>query len=146
MEILCSACLLGIKCRFDWVSKANKEILELLKDHTLIPICPEQLGGLSTPRHPAEIIATKPFKIVDKYWNDVSAQFLRWAWETLKIATTLWITHAVMKQRSPSCGCWEIYDGTFGWNIIKWDWLTTTLLKLHKIKVVSEENIQKLFK
>lgn len=146
MKILCSACLIWIGCRFDGRSKANKDILELLKKHILIPICPEQLGWLPTPRNPSEILSKKPFKVLDKTGNDVSVNFLKGAAETVRITTTLWLKIAIMKQRSPSCGCWEIYDGSFTDKIIQWDGITTAFLKHNNIKVFSEDQIKDLFK
>jgi uncharacterized protein YbbK (DUF523 family) len=135
---LCSACLLGIKCRYDGKSARNRKVIMLLKSETLIPICPEQLGGLPTPREPAEI---RGERVVTRSGKDVTENFKRGAKEVLKIAKLYGIKEAIMKQRSPSCGCGEIYDGTFSGKTIKGDGVTTTLLKKNGIKVISEKEL-----
>jgi len=135
---LCSACLLGIKCRYDGKSKPNKKVLELAKKEILIPVCPEQLGGLSTPREPAE---QKGKKVITKSGKDVTKNFVRGAKQVLKIAKLFGIKEAILKQRSPSCGCGQVYDGTFTGTIIEGDGVTASLLKKHGIKVISEEDL-----
>lgn len=134
----CSACLLGIKCKDNRKSNSNKKVLELTKKEILIPICPEQLGGLSTPREPAE---QKGKKIFTKSGKNVTKNFIRGAEQVLKLVKLFGIKEAILKQRSPSCGCGEIYDGTFTKTIIKGDGITIALLKKHKIKVITEENL-----
>ncbi len=121
-------------------------MIELLKNHTLIPVCPEQLGWLPTPRHPSEIVDSKSKKVVNKYWEDVSAQFATGALETLRIAQLLNLDGAILKDKSPSCGCGQIYDGSFWGKLVKWDGVTAALLKAHGVKVVTENNIKNLVK
>ncbi|MEM1563511.1 MAG: DUF523 domain-containing protein [Candidatus Bathyarchaeia archaeon] len=135
---LCSACLLGIRCRYDGKDALNKKVIMLLKTETLIPVCPEQLGGLPTPREPAEI---RGGRVITRSGKDVTENFKRGAEETLKIAKLFGIKEAVLKQGSPSCGCGRIYDGTFSGKVIEGDGVTTTLLKKHGIMVVTEENL-----
>ena len=135
---LCSACLLGIKCRYDGKSARNRKVIMLLKAETLIPVCPEQLGGLPTPREPAEI---RGKRVVTRSGKDVTENFKRGAKEVLKIAQLYGIKEAIMKQGSPSCGCGEIYDGTFSSKTIKGDGVTTALLKKNGIKVISEKEL-----
>jgi uncharacterized protein YbbK (DUF523 family) len=135
---LCSACLLGINCRYDGHSKADKKVLKLAKKEILIPVCPEQLGGLSTPRAPTE---KKGNNIFTKEGNDLTAQFQNGANEVLKIANIFGVKEAIMKQKSPSCGCGKIYDGSFSGKLIKGDGITTALLKNNGIKVISEEDL-----
>jgi len=135
---LCSACLLGIKCRYDGTSKLNDKVMALSKKEILIPVCPEQLGGLPTPRIPSE---QKGNRVFAKDGKDVTSQFKRGAEETLKIAKMLKIKEAILKQKSPSCGCGEIYDGTFSGKMIKGDGVTSKLLKANGIKVISEEDL-----
>lgn len=135
---ICSACLLGIKCYWDGRDKRNKKVVNLLREETLIPVCPEQLGGLSTPREPAE---QKGKKVYTKSGKDVSENFKRGAKQVLKIAGLFGIKQAILKQRSPSCGCGQIYDGTFSGKIIKGDGVTTVLLKKNGIRVMSEEDL-----
>jgi len=136
---LCSACLLGIKCRYDGKTKANKKILNLSKKETLIPVCPEQLGGLPTPRMPAEQIDNKVYTTIGA---DVTKNFSDGAREVLKIAKIYGVKEAILKQRSPSCGCGQIYDGTFSGKIIEGDGITVALLKKNGVRVVTEEDLQ----
>ena len=135
---LCSACLLGIKCRYDGKSKLNKKVIALSKREILIPVCPEQLGGLPTPREPSE---QKGKKVVTKLGKDVTKNFKNGAKEVLKLAKRFNIKEAILKQRSPSCGCGQIYDGTFTGTIIKGDGVTAALLKKNRIKIISEEDL-----
>lgn len=135
---LCSACLLGIRCRYDGKSKPDKRIIGLSRKEALIPVCPEQLGGLSTPRESSEI---KGKRVITASGKDQTENMKKGAEETLKIAKLFNIKQAILKQKSPSCGCGKIYDGTFSGKIIKGDGVTTTLLKKNKIKVISEEDI-----
>ena len=135
---LCSACLLGIKCRYDGKSARNRKVIMLLKAETLIPVCPEQLGGLPTPREPAEIRGERVFTRSGK---DVTENLKRGAKEVLKIAKLYGIKEAIMKQGSPSCGSGRIYDGTFSGKTIKGDGITTAMLKENGIKVITEEDL-----
>lgn len=137
-KIICSGCLLGLACRYDGRSKPNEKVVALVKDNLLIPVCPEQLGGLPTPRAPAE---QRREKVLTKEGKDVTAEFVRGAEEVLKLAKLYGTKLAVLKQRSPSCGCGRIYDGTFSGKIIAGDGVTATLLKKNGISVVSEEEI-----
>ena len=134
---LCSACLIGIECRYNGKSKPNMKVIELAKREALIPVCPEQLGGLATPREPQERIGKR---VVTKTGIDVTENFNKGAKQVLLIAKILGIKEAILKQRSPSCGCGQIYDGTFSDKVINGDGVTTALLRRNNIKVVSEED------
>jgi len=135
---LCSACLLGISCRYDGKSKLNEKVLELSKKEELIPVCPEQLGGLPTPRAKSEIIDGK---VMTENGEDVTEQFQKGAEETLKIAKENNITEAILKQESPSCGCGKIHGGTFSGKVIDGWGITAKLLRENGIKVISEEEL-----
>ena len=102
MKILVSACLLGIDCKYNGKNNKNGKIIELLKDHELIPVCPEIMGGLPTPRIPAEIHQNK---VIAKDGKDVTKQYQKGAKETLKIAKLYNCHIAILKEKSPSCGC-----------------------------------------
>ena len=110
MNILVSACLLGLRCRYDGKSKPSEAVLRLREGHTLIPVCPEQLGGLPTPRAPSE---WQGEVIHNSEGADVTAQYRRGAEEAVKLARLLDCHTAILKERSPACGHGEIYDGTF---------------------------------
>ncbi len=135
---LCSACLIGIKCRYNGRSALNQKVIALLQMETLIPVCPEQLGGLPTPREPAEL---KGDRVITKSGKDVTENFVRGAKQVLKLAKLFSIKEAILKQGSPSCGCGRIYDGTFSGKTIKGDGITAALLKKNGIKVISEEDL-----
>ncbi|MGQ9623828.1 MAG: DUF523 domain-containing protein [Candidatus Bathycorpusculaceae bacterium] len=135
---LCSACLLGIKCRYDGKSALNKKVVKLLTREILIPVCPEQLGGLPTPREPAERRENRVFTRTGK---DVTKEFERGAEQVLRIAKMLGIKEAILKQGSPSCGCGKIYDGSFSKKEIVEDGVTAALLKKNSIKIITEEEL-----
>ena len=125
MRILISGCLLGVCCRYDGASKPHPLAQELAKQHELVPVCPEQLGGLATPRPPAE---RQGERIVAKTGLDVTEQYRRGAEEALKLYRLLKCDAAVLKERSPSCGSGEIYDGTFSRAMIPGSGVTAQLL------------------
>ncbi len=110
MKILVSACLLGCPCRYDGKSKPCGRVLALMEAHTLVPVCPEQLGGLSTPRPPAEHREGGVFTCGGA---DVSQQYLRGGREAARLAKLFGCDCAILKARSPACGKGQIYDGTF---------------------------------
>lgn len=143
-----SACLCGINCAWNGKSKVSPKVLELIKSGELIPVCPEQLGGLITPRIPQEIqrgsgedVLAGRCKVMNKNGEDVTAQFIRGAEEALKIAELTGATEFIAKSKSPSCGCGSTYDGTFSGTLIEGDGVTTALLKQNGIKVTSEEDL-----
>jgi len=146
-KILCSACLLGVQCRYDGQSKPNEKVLELAKKEILIPVCPEQLGGLPTPRVHSETtgggqaVLEGRGKVITKQGGDVTENFIKGAEDVLKLAKILDIKEAILKQRSPSCGSGQIQDGTFSETIIEGDGVTTALLKQNGVKVISEEDL-----
>ncbi|TRZ80565.1 DUF523 domain-containing protein [bacterium] len=135
---ICSACLLGIKCRYDGKSRPNQQILALAGKEILIPVCPEQLGGLPTPRTPSE---QKGSRVISKDGKDVTKNFRRGAETVLQLARILGVQEAILKQRSPSCGHGQIYDGSFSSSIIEGNGITTRLLKENGIKVITEEDL-----
>jgi uncharacterized protein YbbK (DUF523 family) len=146
---LISACLLGIKCAWDGrdIYKSNKAI-EFSNSEMLIPLCPEQLGGLKTPRAPQEIqggsgedVLDGKRKVLNIDGEDVTQEFINGAEETLKIANLFHIQEFIGKARSPSCGCGQIYDGTFSRQLIDGDGVTTALLKRNGIRVITEEDL-----
>jgi len=135
---LCSACLLGINCRFRGDNKLNEKVVELAKKGELIPVCPEQMGGLATPRDQTEVINGR---MVTVEGEDQTEMYLKGAKEVLRLAKLLNIKEAIFKQKSPSCGCGKIYDGTFSGNLIDGDGIATKLLKENGIKVISEDEL-----
>ena len=142
-KILVSACLLGICCRYDGRGNPDDAVLSLLNrdDITLIPVCPEQLGGLSTPRIPSE---RRGERVVNRAGEDVTSQFIRGAEEALRIAKLYGCQVAVLKERSPSCGCGRIYDGTFSGKLTDGDGVTAELLRREGIKVYGESQVTEM--
>ena len=110
MTILVSACLLGVPCRYDGLSKPNEKVLALSKTHTLVPVCPEQLGGRPTPRNPVEL---KNGRVQEQNGTDHTEAFLLGARQTVRIATIAQADCAILKAKSPCCGFGAIYDGSF---------------------------------
>lgn len=127
-----SACLAGIECRFDCKSKTSSYIVEMIKKGEAIPLCPEQLGGLSTPRTPAEIINEK---VIDKNGEDVTSNYQIGAEQALNLALLSGASEAFLKSKSPMCGIDQIYDGTFTGNLVEGDGIFVKLLKEKGIKV-----------
>ena len=133
-KILVSACLLGINCKYDGGNNASKEIDEFLKDYEIIPICPEIMGGLPTPRKASEI---KNNKVINIEGQDVTKEFEKGAQESLFLAKKYNVKKALLKAKSPSCGNGKIYDGTFTKTIIDGDGKTTQLLKENRIEIIT---------
>ena len=143
MNILVSACLLGVRCRYDGDSKPNEAVLRLMEEHTLIPICPEQLGGLATPRPPAE---RQGDAVRTRSGKDVTEQYRRGAEEALRLCRLYGCEAAVLKERSPSCGSGAVYDGTFSGVLTTGDGVTAELLTANGIPVYGESQLEKLLK
>ena len=139
--ILISACLLGAAGRDDGGSNPVFSVEALMGRGQLVPVCPEQLGGLPTPRNPSE---RRGDRVVMSDGRDVTAEYRRGAEETLRLARLYGCTAAVLKERSPSCGCGRIYDGTFTGPLPDGDGGTAALLKEIGIKVYGESEFEKL--
>ncbi len=140
-NILVSACLLGIGCRYDGKHKAHEEVLKLREKYNLIPVCPEIYGGLPTPRVPSERIGES---VMMKDGTDVTENYRRGANEALQLCRIYGIRTAVLKLRSPSCGKGEIYDGSFTGTLTKRDGVTAELLISEGIRVLGEDEIEAL--
>ena len=140
-RMLISACLLGVNCRYDGGGKAIPAIKELKELAELIPVCPEILGGLSTPRTPSE---RRDGRVVAKDGGDVTDAFQRGAGEALKLAELFGAKLALLKERSPSCGSGQIYDGSFSGGLTPGDGVTAELLKGNGIAVYGESRVQEL--
>lgn len=146
--ILVSGCLLGLSCKYNGGSNSCPKCLELMKKKTLLAVCPEQLGGLATPRPPAEIQAGQGLdvlegrvKIINKEGKDVSQEFIKGAQETLLLARLVGAKKAIFKERSPSCGVSAIYNGQFNGTLIQGGGVTTALLRREGLEVISNEDL-----
>jgi NAD(P)H-hydrate epimerase len=144
---LVSACLLGVNCRYDGQNNLNEKVVGLASKEVLVPVCPEQLGGLGTPREPmgiiegggSEVLDGKA-KVINRNNEDVTVNLVRGAKETLKIVKSSGAREAIFKARSPSCGCGKIHDGTSP-RLVEGDGVTTALLKRKGIRVITEEDL-----
>lgn len=142
VPILVSACLAGIPCRYDGRAKPDPQIIDAVARGSAIPACAEQLGGMSTPRPPAEIVGGDGTDVLDGRarvvttdGDDVTEEFVRGAHQVLEIARRARAQQAVLQARSPSCGCGEIYDGTHSGARVAGDGVVSALLKRHDIEV-----------
>lgn len=133
-KILVSGCLLGLNCKYDGGNNYSKEIDEFLKDYEVIPICPEIMGGLPTPRVAAERVGNK---VITKDGRDVTEQFRKGAEECLYLAKKYNVKKALLKMKSPSCGNEKIYDGTFSHKVIDGDGVTAELLKNNGVEIIT---------
>ena len=141
-KLLISACLLGIPCRYDGSTKLFDGMERLREKYELVPVCPEQLGGLPTPRNPSERIGER---VLTPSGIDVTKEYHAGARATLELCLREGCVAAVLKERSPSCGSGEIYDGTFTHTVISGDGVTPELLKKTGSKVYGESELDALF-
>ena len=140
-KLLISACLLGVSCRYDGKSKPLPEAEKLLEKYELIPVCAEIMGGLPTPRVPAEI---SEGKVITKDGRDVTEEYLRGAKEVLRLAEIFGCKKALLKEKSPSCGSGLIHNGKFdGW-LAEGFGKTAGLLLENGIEVFGESQIDVL--
>ena len=141
-NILVSACLLGESCRYDGKSKPCERVIALKDTYNLIPICPEVMGGLPTPRVPSEICGER---VLMKDGRDVTENYNRGAQKALEIARQNACTVAILKEKSPSCGSGLIHNGLFDGGLVDGDGITTRLLKNEGIRVLGESEITEDF-
>ena len=141
-NILVSACLLGHACRYDGKSKPCERVIALKDTYNLIPICPEVMGGLPTPRTPSEICGEY---VLMKDGRDVTENYNRGALAALSIAQENACTVAILKEKSPSCGSGLIHNGLFDGGLVEGDGITTRLLKSEGIRVLGESEVTEDF-
>lgn len=137
-KIIVSACLLGEPCRYDGKSCPNQAVLEYIKDKEVYSVCPEVLGGLPIPRESCERIQNKVISILQE---DKTAAYVYGAEQVLAFAKTAHIDTAILKSLSPSCGCGEIYDGSFCRKIVKGNGICAEMLMNNGINVINSDKI-----
>jgi uncharacterized protein YbbK (DUF523 family) len=144
--ILVSGCLSGNNSFYNGESKVCVPIKKLVEENKAIPVCPELLGGLTVPREHSEIkggtgsgVLAKKCKVVTKSGKDVTTNFIAGGEAVLSLVKKYNIKKAILKSRSPACGCGKIYDGSFTGKLIKGDGVTCALLKINGIKVINDE-------
>ena len=139
--ILASSCLLGCECRYKGDGCKCDALIKLAESNTIIGVCPEQMGGLPTPRNPSE---RRGDRVVMRTGEDVTEQYRRGAACALRLYQLLGCKAAVLKERSPSCGCGAVYDGTFTGTLTAGDGVTAALLQAHGIRVLGESQVLEL--
>lgn len=132
-RLLVSACLLGEKCKYNGGNNYSPGIAALRERFELIPVCPERLGGLPVPRIPSERVGER---VLDREGADVTEAFRLGAEKTLEIAAAHGIRRAVLQERSPSCGCGMIYDGSFSGRLVPGMGVTAQLLADNGVQVL----------
>ncbi len=138
--ILVSACLAGLPCRWNGEHRSDEAVVRLVRAGRAVLICPEQSGGLPTPREAAEIAGGR---VLTKSGRDFTAAFELGARIALEVARTYGCRRAILKSRSPSCGVDTVYDGTFSGTVVAGDGVAAALLRKNGIDVVTEEEIGK---
>ncbi|MBQ8973593.1 MAG: DUF523 domain-containing protein [Clostridia bacterium] len=142
-RVIVSQCLLGVPCRYDGAALPHAEIIRAATDYCWIPVCPEILGGLSTPRDPAERVDNC---VMTHSGIDVTKPFMRGAEYALRIAQLYGARFALLKERSPSCGCHGIYNGSFTGTLTDGMGITAELLMQNGIQVFGESQLQELLR
>lgn len=138
-KVIVSACLWGQACRYDGQAKSHDKLLDTLKCFEVILICPEEMGGLETPRPPAEIISYDPLRVINKRGEEVTLPFKRGADVVCLLAKYHQVDMAILKARSPSCGYGQIYDGSFTHTLVGGDGVTSHALKKMGVTIFTEE-------
>lgn len=140
-RVLMSACLLGVNCRYSGDGKLLDGVERLMEVAEIIPVCPEILGGLTTPRVPAERVGDR---VMARDGTDVTMQYHRGARESLRLAELFSAKYALMKERSPSCGYGVIYDGSFSGGFKPGNGTASELLSENGIKIYGESRFEEL--
>lgn len=135
--ILVSACLAGYPCRYDGRDNRRPDIVAMVRAGEALPVCPEQLGGFSTPRSPCELYGEE--RVLSSDGEDKTEAFLKGARAALELCRLYHIDQAILKARSPSCGCGLVYDGTFTGTLREGMGLCAGLLAQNGIEVSSRE-------
>jgi len=137
--VVVSACLLGVRCNHEGNANTNDAVLALRATHRVVPVCPESAGGLPTPRAAAEIQADR--RVCTEDGTDVTEWFERGAAHAVRVAEAVGATRAVLKARSPSCGCHDVYDGSFSRVRVSGEGVTAAALRRAGLEVQSEEDL-----
>lgn len=146
-KILVSSCLLGMKINYEGKAHPVDELRQLFLQAQAIPVCPEVLAGLPIPRDRAEIIMVNgERKVYNDKEIDLTEAYTLGAQRTMDTARASGVKIAIVKSKSPSCGCGKVYDGTFTGNLVDGDGFTVALLKENGIRVITEEEFLECLK
>lgn len=140
VTVCVSACLLGINCKYNGSNNYNEKLSEFLKDKNVVPVCPEVLGGLKTPRAPCEI---QNGVVVNKLGKNVDKEFRAGAKKALQTVLDSKADYVILQPRSPSCGVNEVYNGTFSKKLITGSGIFAQLLKKSNIKAYEPDDLLK---
>jgi len=140
--LIVSACLLGVRCNHEGEANTSTSVLALRDSHRLIPVCPETAGGLPTPRTRAE--RRHDGRVVTANGDDVTEWFVRGAHHAVQLAEAVGASTAVLKARSPSCGCREIYDGTFSGTRVGGEGVAAEALRAAGLEVLNEDEVDRV--
>jgi uncharacterized protein YbbK (DUF523 family) len=148
--LLVSSCLAGVEVRYNGTHSLLEEIRELVKENKAVTVCPELLGGFTTPREPAEIVGGNGenvldgnARVIESSGNDVTDLYIKGAYSTLEKAKKLKAKAVILKDYSPSCGSSMIYNGEFKEKKVIGNGVTAALLERNGIQVFSENNLPK---
>ncbi|MFE8701621.1 DUF523 domain-containing protein [Cytobacillus sp. FJAT-54145] len=149
--IIVSSCLAGEPCRYNGTASLEEKIQDLVNQKKAIMLCPELLGGFTTPREPAEIVGgtgedvlNGHARVVERSGADVTEMFMKGAKKTLEMARKLQASCVVLKENSPSCGSQMIYNGEFSNRKVAGEGVTAALLRREGFKVISENQLSEL--
>ena len=141
VEYVVSACLAGCKCRYDGKDNLCPKVKQLVEEGRAVTVCPEVMGGMTTPRIPSE---RKDGKVINSNGDDNTAYFVRGVEKSIEVVKEYNIKKAILKAKSPSCGKGFVYDGTFSHNIVEGNGVAATLLMENGIEVYTEDELDKL--
>ena len=142
-KVIVSACLVGENCKYNGKNNKNEKIINFLKDKEVILVCPEVMGGLSTPRLKSEILASENYlKLINEKKDDVTDYFIKGAKIALQKAIDSGVKLAVLKEKSPSCGFRKIYDGNFDGTIVSGSGVFARMLMENNVKILTEEDFE----
>lgn len=140
MKIMVSACLLGENCKYNGGNNKNEKVLKYIEGHEIVPVCPEVMGGLPTPRIPSEIFENL---VINREGHIVDQEFRKGAKEAFEIAMSEQVDLVILKAKSPSCGTKQIYDGTFSKTLIDGQGIFASMLFEGGIPFKDEDDIEK---
>ena len=138
MKIMVSACLMGENCKYNGGNNFSEAVLRYTAGHEIFAVCPEVMGGLPVPREPAEIVNGT---VRVQSGRSVDAEYRRGAQAALEIAKREGIGLAILQPRSPSCGCREIYDGTYSHVRIPGRGVFAQLLEENGIRTIDADEL-----
>ena len=139
MKVLVSACILGVNCKYNGKSNRNQRVIDYLKDKEILPICPEILAGMKTPRPCAEIVNGI---VMDENGNNVHSEYVHAVEKALNQMKDEDIDLVILQSRSPTCGVNQVYDGSFRGTLTTGMGLFAKALKQKGYQVIDVEDLE----